>query len=108
MTDLWDINIHTVGKEFVFDITEGHNVIIFARKGSVRVQGRVLGPQDVALMNRAGTRVVMEAVEQDSKVLLLAGEPLEEPIAARGPFVMNTQPELQQAIRDFQSGNFGT
>ncbi|PHR63778.1 pirin-like C-terminal cupin domain-containing protein, partial [Alcanivorax sp.] len=45
--------------------------------------------------------------EADSDLLLIAGEPLNEPVVGHGPFVMNTREEIQQAIRDFQSGNFG-
>ena len=76
----------------------------------------------------ANTKVVIEAKEEKSQVLVLAGEvrklllsiwrtnfltlmslqPIEEPISAQGPFVMNTRQEIMQANMDFQSGNFGT
>jgi redox-sensitive bicupin YhaK (pirin superfamily) len=46
--------------------------------------------------------------EEDASVLVLSGLPLDEPIAARGPFVMNTQKELQQAMLDYQNGKFVT
>ena len=73
----------------------------------MEVQGKELGPQDVAIMNRKGSKIIMSAIKDNSKVLLLAGAPINEPIAARGPFVMNTNAELQKAMMDFQTGNFG-
>lgn len=102
-----DIHIGGTDKTYIYDATPGHNVIVFVRKGSILVEGSPVGPQSVALMNLAGSRVAIQATEPDSDVLILAGEPIDEPIAARGPFVMNTQRELQQAMQDFQSGKFG-
>ena len=107
--DLWDVAIaHADGVACEFDTVEGNNVVIFVRRGRVEVQGKKLGPQDVAILNLAGSKVLMTALEADSRVLVMAGEPLGEPIAAQGPFVMNTQTELRQAMMDYQSGNFGT
>ena len=59
-------------------------------------------------MERDGSRIVIETVEPGSQVLLLAGAPIDEPVAARGPFVMNTDQELRKAMADYSSGNFGT
>ena len=53
-------------------------------------QSKAIGPQGVAMLNMDGTRLRLEATEADTQVLLLSGEPIDEPIAARGPFVMNT------------------
>jgi redox-sensitive bicupin YhaK (pirin superfamily) len=64
-----------------------------------------MGGQDVAIMERSGTKLVISAAEP-SKVLVLAGEPIDEPIAARGPFVMNTMDEIIQANEDYHSGRF--
>lgn len=59
------------------------------------------------LANDANTdRVTLEASE-GSKVLIIAGRPLNEPIVEYGPFVMNTEQEIYQAVRDFQAGKFG-
>ena len=68
---------------------------------------KVLGPQSVCLMSEAGTQVQIAASEAGAKVMVLTGEPLHEPVAARGPFVMNTQQELGQAVNDFASGRMG-
>jgi len=107
--DMWDISLSSVnGAQYDFETVPGNNVIVFIRAGSVVVQGKRLGPQDVAILELGGSLVRMEAVEANSKVLLLAGQPIGEPIAHQGPFVMNTSAELNQAIRDYRSGNFGT
>lgn len=53
------------------------------------------------------TKVVISAKEEKSQILILAGDPIDEPIAARGPFVMNTFEEIREANMDFHSGNFG-
>ena len=58
------------------------------------------------LLGRDGDRVVLEA-ESDAGLLLLTGEPLDEPIASYGPFVMNTEAEIRQALEDYRSGRMG-
>jgi hypothetical protein len=58
------------------------------------------------LFGHKGERVVLHA-EEDSTMLILGGEPINEPIARYGPFVMNTQSELVQAVEDYQAGRMG-
>merc|ERR1711871_105430 len=105
--DMWDISIENIDIEYEFETVEANNVIIFVRQGSITVQGEPCGPQGVALMKRDGHRVVIVAKEPNTQVLLLAGAPLNEPISAQGPFVMNSAQEIRQANVDFRSGNFG-
>ncbi|GMI45722.1 hypothetical protein TrCOL_g6906 [Triparma columacea] len=107
--DMWDITIATTDKEFEFETVKGNNVIVFVRRGAIEVQGKPVGPQGVAIMKRDdNTKVVITAKEEKSQILILAGEPLDEPIAAHGPFVMNTYDEIRKANIDFHSGDFGT
>jgi len=110
--ELWDINVEKkAGEAFEIKVPEGQNTIVFVRKGGVVVTSKEgdeeIGPQSVALMKQGGTTLKLKAVDDGTQVLLLSGEPLNEPIASRGPFVMNTQQELNQAARDYQSGKLG-
>ena len=58
------------------------------------------------LFNNKGSELTIKASE-DAEVLVLSGEPIDEPIASYGPFVMNTNDEIRQTIDDFNSGKFG-
>lgn len=92
---------------YSFDIAAGHNLLAFVRRGSAKVQGEELKLADVAIMNKEGTSLILEATEDNTSVLILSGEPIDEPIAARGPFVMNTDEELHQAWMDYRYGQNG-
>jgi len=70
------------------------------------VNGEKAGQHDLVLFKNDGDEINISA-EKDSVLLLLSGEPINEPIAQYGPFVMNTQRELQEAFEEFQSGKFG-
>jgi len=93
------------------------------RRGSVSIGNQKLGPQEVALLNSADSDygdekptcstttetsniLRINVLENNSAVLIMGGEPIDEPIANMGPFVMNTKLEIQQAIADYQSGRF--
>jgi len=104
--DLWDIRLEE-GIPVRFSVQESHNCILFVRTGKVRCGTKNLETHQVALMTVEGNTFQLEATEPGSSVVLLSGEVIDEPIAARGPFVMNTQKELSQAISDFQSGKMG-
>jgi redox-sensitive bicupin YhaK (pirin superfamily) len=109
--ELWDVHLDAVGKPFELDIPEGHNAIIFARAGTASVGApgdeREIVPQGVAILRREGTTVRLVAREPGTKLLVLGGEPIDEPIAARGPFVMNTEAELRTANEDYRAGRLG-
>jgi len=106
--DMWDVRLATSGHTVEFEMPVGHNTLIFVRKGSVRVgTGSIVPPQGMVRLELAGTVVQLTACEANSQLVVLSGEPIDEPIAARGPFVMNTREELAQALDDFQSGMLG-
>lgn len=105
--DLFDMILATKDKSVDVNIPEGHNTIVFVRRGAIEVQGQTLNLADVAILNPSGTKVIIKALQENTCVLILSGQPINEPIAARGPFVMNTQKELMEAIQDFQMGRNG-
>ncbi|MFT0548801.1 pirin family protein [Allopusillimonas ginsengisoli] len=104
--DVLDVRLHQ-GSTAGFDTRDGYTVALVVLHGTVMVNGDtvVRGGQFV-LFHRDGQGIEVEA-NSDATMLLLSGEPIEEPIAGYGPFVMNSQVEIEQAINDFRSGHFG-
>jgi len=113
---MWDVSLPKAGSEVEFPFAKDHNCIVFVRRGSVEIisgegealKASKLGPQDVALMRTDGSDLLkIRVLETNSSLIIMGGEPLDEPIAARGPFVMNTQEELSNAMMDYSSGKMG-
>lgn len=104
--NIWDLQFHDGGAVNV-NVPEGHTVVIVVQAGSVTIGGNAMRPIELALFEREGDTIDMRALPE-SRVLILTGEPLGEPIAGQGPFVMNTRAEIIQAIEDYQSGKMGT
>jgi redox-sensitive bicupin YhaK (pirin superfamily) len=72
----------------------------------VSIAGTTVADRNMAILsNNGASQVCIEAVE-DARVLIVAGQPLNEPIAQHGPFVMNTAEQIHQAMRDYQAGKF--
>ena len=93
------------GSRFEQALPAGHNAFVYVYRGEVRVAGQVVPAQRMALLaNDATADGVLIEASTDAKALLIAGQPLNEPIAQYGPFVMNTQQEIHQAISDMRSG----
>jgi len=88
-------------------LPEDFNAFAYVIRGKVIVDGRTIANDHAILFQREGEDAVLRAGDEPAEFLLIGGRPLEEPIARYGPFVMNTQSEIIQAIRDFQSGRFG-
>ncbi|HEY7885018.1 MAG TPA: pirin family protein [Cellvibrionaceae bacterium] len=104
--NVWDIRLNA-GAATHLTLPEGWTAGIVVLHGTVQVNGqKVAREADLVTLDPSGTEVLLEA-NSDAVVLLLSGEPIDEPIVGHGPFVMNTQEEIRQAIEDFQSGNFG-
>jgi redox-sensitive bicupin YhaK (pirin superfamily) len=94
------------GAETDFSFPADHNTGLLVLEGSVVVDGTPVPEDRFALFANEGETFSVRATS-DAKILVLSGEPIDEPIASYGPFVMNTQQEIMQAVEDFQSGKFG-
>ena len=90
-----------------FSFPENYNTSLLVIEGSVIVNGKEnIATDHFALFENKGDTFTVEAAE-DALVLILSGEPINEPIAAHGPFVMNTREEIMQAFDDYNKGKFG-
>jgi len=102
------LDIHLApGARFEQALPQTHNVFVYVYRGSLKFDTGCTVPRErmAIFANTAGSDgVVLTAGEEPTRVILVAGKPLNEPIAQYGPFVMNTQAELMQAVRDFQAG----
>lgn len=96
------------GTSFAQTLPPGHNAFVYVYRGEVKVSGQRVPVQRMAVLSNdpAADGVVIEA-SSDAKALLIAGQPLNEPIAQYGPFVMNTKEEIYQALNDFRDGRLG-
>ncbi|CAE7683428.1 unnamed protein product [Symbiodinium microadriaticum] len=109
--NMWDISLKAHNR-VTLPVPSGHNTILLLRSGSVLLKDddgsstNLRAPQ-VALLSIDGESCLLEAASEDADILVLSGTPIDEPIAARGPFVMNTQKELQKAMADYHSGQLG-
>ncbi|MGO4629709.1 pirin family protein [Streptomyces sp. 2RAF24] len=90
-----------------FTAPAGHNAMVYVLTGDAAVAGRPLADGHLAVLDRDGEHFTVEAPGAATEVLVLAGEPIGEPVARNGPFVMNTAAELRQAEKDFTNGLMG-
>jgi redox-sensitive bicupin YhaK (pirin superfamily) len=104
--NVWDVRLlHDA--DVTFDLPEGHTAMIAALSGNVTVNGSEQAREaEVIRFERDGSQVNIHA-DSDSILLVLTGEPIKEPVVGHGPFVMNNEAEIRQAIDDFNRGRFG-
>lgn len=105
--EVWDVRIQA-GKQAAFTLPAGHTLAVVVLRGAVRMNSnnQAISAAQFAICDQAGSRFTL-AADDDATLLVLAGEPLDEPIEGYGPFVMNTAGEIHAAIEDFNNGRFG-
>jgi redox-sensitive bicupin YhaK (pirin superfamily) len=95
------------GVEFEQPLPAGHNAFFYVYRGEVVVDGKAVPQARMAILdNASGADGVRIKASADAQLILLAGQPLNEPIAQYGPFVMNTNAEVFRAVEDFRGGRF--
>jgi redox-sensitive bicupin YhaK (pirin superfamily) len=103
---LYDLRV-SAGRRVELALPAGQQAALFVLRGPASVNGSApIGEATLAAVGDSGAPVLVEA-EADATILVMAGEPIREPVARYGPFVMNTQEELVQAVRDYQAGRMG-
>ncbi len=93
------------GGEAVIPVPRGHEGFVYPFEGGVKIGERALARGEIAVLGE-GDEVRLRATGDAVRALVVAGKPLGEPVVQYGPFVMNTNEQIQQAIRDFQRGTF--
>ena len=98
------------GAGFGENLDPGHNAFVYVISGELQIAGdhdaaRRLRRDQLGVLGE-GASFAAKAGEQQARFLLVAGKPLNEPVARGGPFVMNTADEVRQAFADYQQGNF--
>ena len=100
-------NLHLESQaEFILELPENFNTGLLAIKGSVTIQDQSVPSDHFALFQNAGSTISIKA-STSATLLVLSGQPLDEPIVAYGPFLMNSWEEIEQAVEDFNNGKFG-
>lgn len=104
--NLWDMRLNAKTR-VELTVPAGFTTGVFVLRGKVKLgSGEQIDEAHIAMLEREGEKFILEALE-DTTLLLLNGEPIDEPVVGHGPFVMNTHKEIQQAIADYQSGMMG-
>lgn len=104
--NVWDVHLNA-DKDIYLQSPATHTTILVVLKGSITVNGaQTVKADQIVLFQRNDEQLLIQTNEA-STVLFLTGEPLNEPIVGQGPFVMNTQAEIRQAMLDYHAGRFG-
>jgi redox-sensitive bicupin YhaK (pirin superfamily) len=105
--NLFDVRL-TAGSKVELNLPAGHNTGLVLLRGDVLINSSnsLKGEAQLALLSSSGEAALLEA-RAESILLVITGEPINEPVASQGPFVMNTDAELRQAFQDYRTGKMG-
>jgi len=92
--------------EIDLEVPEKRNVLVYQLHGKTEVNNEQIGDKQIIEFEKGGTQIQIEA-QEESLILFLAGDPINEQMVQHGPFVMNTQAEIYEAMQDYQSGKMG-
>ena len=95
------------GARLEIPLRNGNNTGAYVLRGNLQMNGSTVSEAEMAVLEESENIFRLEA-DTDSTVLLLSGEPIHEPMANYGPFVMNNSQELMQAVQDYEQGKMGT
>jgi len=101
----WDLQLTEQGKVEI-QVTDGHTCVFIVQDGEVIINGERVKTVELVQFEREGSLVTLEA-ESQSRILALSGQPIGEPVAGQGPFVMNTPDEIREAVHEYQAGKMG-
>jgi redox-sensitive bicupin YhaK (pirin superfamily) len=104
--NLFDVRLNKNGKTD-FEFAENHNTGLLIIEGKIKINNiEIVNNDHFVLFKNEGTKIEIEALE-NSTILIMSGEPINELITQSGPFLMNTEQEIRQAYEDFKMGKFG-
>src|SRR5690606_32825131 len=103
--NVWDVHISKPGP-VELNLPEGHTALIGVQSGAIRLDGATAKAVELVNLDRAGTMVRFNA-PAPTRLLVLTGAPINEPVVGQGPFVMNSREEIRQAIEDYHEGRMG-
>jgi redox-sensitive bicupin YhaK (pirin superfamily) len=101
---LYDIGLQT-NASLTIPVKDGFNALLMVLEGGVSIEGETVSTGELAMFVQQGNQITINATH-NTKLLFMAGEPINEPVIGAGPFVMNTEAEIKQAFSDFRGGKF--
>lgn len=105
--DMLDVTLNEGGR-LQLDVDQRRNAAVLVLSGKITIDGeKAASAKDFVVFSHQGRDIVIESVAPDTRLMVLTGDPIDDPVVQYGPFVMNTEDEIRTAITDFNAGRFG-